>query len=150
MGRALILLVTAIALGLVGNTISPRGIPLKTPAARSVEEAELISLPQATELWENGIAVFLDARQPEDFVAGHIANAFNLPATSFEAHFDEIASMLTPESRIVIYCDGTECEFSHLLKERLGEMGFTSVHILFNGWTVWREAGLPTEQGGAN
>ena len=149
-GRALILLVIAVGLGLVGNAISPRGIPLKTPAARSVREAEFVSLPQATELWENGTAVFLDAREPKDFAAGHIANAFNLPAVSFEAHFDEIAPMLTPESHIVIYCDGTECELSHRVKERFGEMNFTNVQILFNGWTVWRDAGLPTEQGRVN
>ena len=149
-GRALILLVTAIGLGLVGNAISPRGIPLITPPARTLRAAEFISLPQAAELWENGAAFFLDSRKPEDFAAGHIANAFNLPAASFETHFDEIASMLTPESRIVIYCDGTECELSHRVKERLREMSFANVQILFNGWTVWRDAGLPTEEGSGN
>jgi rhodanese-related sulfurtransferase len=150
LGRALILVTIAIGLSLVGNAISPRGIPLKTPAARTVREADFVSFQQAREWWEDGTALFLDAREPNDFMVGHIANSFNLPAQSFERHFGEIAPMLTPESRIVVYCDGIECELSHRVKESLEAMGYKNAQVLFNGWTVWREAGLPTEQGSVN
>ena len=115
-----------------------------------MQDDEWIPLEKAKELWENGAAVFLDAREAKDYAAGHIPNAFNLPVASFEAYFEEVAPILTPESLIVIYCDGIDCELSHRIKERLVELSFTHVKILFNGWTVWREAGLATGQGSGN
>jgi 3-mercaptopyruvate sulfurtransferase SseA len=55
--------------------------------------------------------------------------------------------MLTPESQVVVYCDGKECELSHRLADSLRQVGYTNVHMLFNGWTVWKESGFPIEQG---
>lgn len=150
LGRAVVLTGIAMVFALATNAVSPRGIPLRTPPAKMPEAAEFIPLQQAKQWWENGTAVFLDARDPADFDAGHIANAFNLPAASFETHFGEIASLLTPESPMVIYCDGTECELSHRVKDRLGELGYTRVKILFDGWSVWRGAGLPVEPDSEN
>ena len=129
-------------LGLVGNAISPRGLPLRTPPSST---AANISLEEAVEVWSNGMAIFLDAREPQDYAAGHIGNAFNLPGLSFEAHFGKVAPLLTPTSRIVVYCDGAQCDLSHRLSERLRQMGFANVQVLTNGWSVWRQAGLPTQ-----
>jgi rhodanese-related sulfurtransferase len=136
-------------LGLLGNAISPRGLPLRTPPSRSPEQ-EFIPLEQAKELWSNGTAIFLDAREPVDYCAGHIGNAFNLPGLHFETHFGEVAPILTPESQIVVYCDGAECDLSHRVSERLKQMRFTNVWILSNGWTVWRQAGFPIQECSAN
>jgi rhodanese-related sulfurtransferase len=143
--RALLLVIVGMALGLAGNQVSPKGIPIITPPKRTPRSEEFLSLDQAKQFWSNGSALFLDAREEADFAAGHIANAFNLPALSVERHFPEVAPLLTTESLVVVYCDGTECELSHRLAEHLRQQGFTNVHMLFNGWTTWRQAGLPTE-----
>ncbi len=55
---------------------------------------------------------------PQDYAAGHIGNAFNLPGLRFEAHFGKVAPFLSPTSRIVVYCDGTQCDLSHRVSER--------------------------------
>ena len=107
-----------------------------------------LALEQAKLFWQSGNALFLDAREPADYAAGHIASALNLPAQSFERHFGEIAPLLTPESRLILYCDGTECELSHRVRGNLRQLGYTNTHLLFNGWTTWRQAGLPTALGG--
>ena len=146
--RALAIVSLGVVLGLAGNRFSPRGIPLITPPKQAPELGAFIPIDKAKELWGSGSAVFLDAREPADYEAGHIASALNLPALSFERHFGDIAPMLTPESQVVVYCDGTECELSHRLADSLRQLGFTNVQILFNGWTTWRQAGLPTQQGG--
>ena len=148
--QALILLVASMGLGLLGNAISPRGLPLRTPPSSSLEQEEFISLEQAKELWSNGAAIFLDAREPAEYSAGHIGNAFNLPGLRFETYFGDVAPILTPESQIVVYCDGIECDLSHRVSERLKQMRFTNVRILSNGWTVWRQAGLPIQERDAN
>ena len=88
-----------------------------------------------------------DARKPADFEAGHIANALSLPVEEFQEHYTKLASILSPESPVVAYCDGTECELSHHLADELRGQGHTNVHILFNGWTAWRTNGFPTETG---
>jgi len=145
--RALFIVLIGAGLGLIGNAVSPRGIAWITPPKKQPKPEEFVALEKAQELWNSGSAIFLDAREPADFATGHIAMAHNLPAQAFEKHFAQVAPMLSPESQIVVYCDGTECELSHRLAESLRQLGHTNVHMLFNGWTVWREAGLPTEQG---
>jgi rhodanese-related sulfurtransferase len=146
--RAVAIVSLGVALGLTGNRLSPRGLPLITPPKEAPKADAFLPLERAKEIWSSGVAVFLDAREPADYEAGHIANALNLPALSFERHFGEIAPMLTPASQVVVYCDGKECELSHRLADSLHQLGYTNTHILFNGWTTWRQAGLPTEQGG--
>jgi len=146
--QALILVLFGAGLGLAANQISPRGLPLITPPKPANNAEAFIPLAQAKQLWHAGTALFLDAREPADYAAGHIGNALNLPAQSFAQHFGEIAPMLTRESPLVLYCDGAECELSHRLRESLHQLGYTNTHLLFNGWTAWHQAGLPTTPGG--
>ncbi|MDB6108995.1 MAG: Rhodanese domain protein [Pedosphaera sp.] len=146
--QALVIVLLGVALGLAGNRASSRSLPLiGSPRPASPADA-FLALDQARELWQGGVALFLDAREPADYAAGHIGNALNLPAQSFEQHFGGIAPLLTPESPLVLYCDGKECELSQRLQASLRQLGYTNTHLLFNGWTAWRQAGLPTAQSG--
>lgn len=147
--QALIIVLLGCGLGLAANQISPRGLPLIALPKQEPAAEEFVALDQAAKLWHSGTAIFLDAREPADFDAGHIGNALNLPAHSFAQHFGEVAPILTPSSELVIYCDGKECDLSHRLKESLHQQGFTNTHLLFNGWTAWRAAGLPITSGGS-
>lgn len=145
--RALLIVACSAALGVGFNLVSPKGIPLLTPPKPVRPPEEFVTLEQARETWSSGVGFFLDARAPDDFAAGHIANALNLPADHFEQHYGEIAPLLAPDTPLILYCDGVECELSHRLKDKLAQMGHTNAKILHNGWTVWRNAGLATEQG---
>ena len=142
--RAVFIVLIGVVAGLVGNQISPRAIPLLAPPEKIARVEEFIALGEARELWSRGLTLFLDAREPGDYEAGHIGNALNLPALSFETRFETVAPMLTPASEMVIYCDGRECELSHRLAESLRQRGYTNTHMLFNGWTAWKQAGFPT------
>ena len=146
--QALILVLLGVGMGLAANQISPRGISLITPPEQAPAAGEFIALDQAKQLWHRGAAVFLDAREPADYAAGHIGNALNLPAQSFAQHFGEVAPILTPDAELVLYCDGKECELSHRLAQSLRQQGYANLHILSNGWTAWRQARLPTTSGG--
>lgn len=148
--RALFIVLAGTALGLLANTVSPRRIAWIMPPKPASKPEELLSLEQAREAWGTGLAFFLDARAPLDFDAGHIARAFNVPAEeAFEAHFSKVAPLLAPDSPIIVYCDGAECELSHQLAERLKQLSFQQIRILTNGWTLWTNAGLPIEKGAA-
>lgn len=143
MPQALGIVLLGIGAGLAGNQISPRGLPLVPPPKESRPADAFMTLDQAKYLWDLGSALFLDAREPADYAAGHIGNALNLPAQSFSQHFGNIAPMLTIETPLILYCDGAECELSHRLRASLQQLGYTNTHLLHNGWTAWRQAGLP-------
>jgi len=144
LGQMLVIVLLGIGLGLAGNFVSPRGLPLIAAPLQPPKVDEFTPLDQAKLLWQRGDVLFLDAREPDDFIAGHIANALNLPAQSFAQHFGAIAPMLTPASELVLYCDGLECELSHRLRDSLRSLGYTNTHLLLNGWSAWRDAKLPT------
>ena len=145
--RALAILFGSAALGLAFNAVSPRRISYITPPKPVLQPKDTVSLDEAHRLWGEGATFFLDARSPADYAAGHIANALSLPAENFDEHYPQIAPMLTTDTAIVAYCDGTECELSHELTKRLRDRGYTNVRILMNGWTSWHKAGYPTDTG---
>lgn len=153
--QALFIVLASVALGLVVNAVrsdadkagKPRPIPLVAPPKPALKADETVTLDRAKQLWDSGAAFFLDAREPADFAAGHIANAFNLPAETFEEYFDKVAPMLAPNSTIVAYCNGEDCELSHRVADQLKQRGYADIHILVNGWTVWERAGYPIQTG---
>lgn len=147
--RVLLMVLLGIVLGFASNAIVPKSIPLKTPPKKAPKAEEFIPLEKAHQLWNEGATYFIDARQPADYEAGHIANALNLPVEQFGEYFPKLAPMLSPDSSLIVYCDGTECELSHHLMEQLRQQGYTNIQILFNGWTAWKTAGFPILSGPA-
>jgi rhodanese-related sulfurtransferase len=145
--RVLVIILVGSVLGLLGNALVPKGIPLVTPPKKAPQPQEFTPLDQAHDLWAGGVTIFLDARSPLDFAAGHIARAINLPVEQFPDYYPKVAPMLAMDSSIVVYCDGKECELSHRLADQLRQMGYSNVHILSNGWTEWSKAGYAVETG---
>jgi rhodanese-related sulfurtransferase len=144
--RALVIVFGGAALGLVANAISPRRIPYVAPPKPVLQSNDVVTLDEAHRQW-GSTTFFLDARAPADYATGHIAGAFSLPADAFDEHFPQVAPMLTSDTLIIVYCDGTECELSHRCADLLRQRGYKNVRVLVNGWTVWHTAGYPTSTG---
>jgi rhodanese-related sulfurtransferase len=145
--RALLIVAAGVLGGLAANALSPRGIPYRTPPKPVLPAADTIALTNAVRLWQGGAGLFLDARAPADYAAGHIPFAHNLPVEAFDAHYPAVARLLSPALPLVLYCDGEQCELSHQLLAKLRPLGYTNAHVLVNGMTVWRHAKLPVTQG---
>jgi rhodanese-related sulfurtransferase len=151
--QAVVIVLTACAVGLMVNVVRPTGLALVgdwSPEARLTTdsgESMVISLEEAERVFASGTAVFLDARSEGLYREGRIRGARNLPWQSFEAHLDKVMAEIPPDAVIVTYCDGEECSLSEDLARELVFMGYKKVRVLVNGWTRWTEAGLPTEQG---
>ncbi len=154
--QALIILLVSSALGLAVNQLRPDGIPIleqDTPESgtSSGDDRGLsLSLADAGALHESGEAIFLDARPKDWFEAGHIKDARNLPAERVEELYEEVLKGVPEDAPIITYCDGESCDLSHELAWELMIRGYTNVHVLINGWTLWNEAGLPVEKGGGS
>jgi adenylyltransferase/sulfurtransferase len=91
---------------------------------RSTPNAEQIDLEQARALPD---AVWVDVRDPEEFAAGHLAGAINLPLRQLQdGHCD-----LPDSGHLVIYCaTGTRAASAATLLEGAGT---ARVHILRGG-----------------
>jgi rhodanese-related sulfurtransferase len=105
-----------------------------------------ISLNEAARLFREKAAVFMDARPAAEYRRGHIHGALNLPWQDVDRLFFEATATVSPDTPIITYCDGETCSQSYDLAIFLRDMGFVNVKVLVNGWTVWKEAGLPVEE----
>ena len=109
----------------------------------NMTEPMMIGLEFAKHLFDDKSAVFIDARDAEDYEAGHIENAINIPFDYYE-DYEEIMNGLNDDGIYIIYCSGEECSLSidladHLFNEKL----IDKLLIFDGGWPEWRDAGYP-------
>lgn len=147
------LLALAVLLAVGVNHWRADGIPLVGDWSEGAHFADasggsmVVSLDRARELFEQEAVLFVDARPASQYADGHIQGALNIPWQEVDRYFMEAADRLDGAGAIVTYCDGESCDLSHELALFLKDMGFENVRVLVNGWTVWKQAGLPTEEG---
>ena len=87
-----------------------------------------------------GLVTVLDVRPPEEFAAGHLPGAVNIPLKELEQRVQE----LPPHQEIVAYCRGPYCVLAYEAVAQLRKRGF-SVRRMEEGFPEWRLAGLPVE-----
>ena len=116
--------------------------------AKEFNEPKVINLEQAFTLFNNG-TMFIDAREEFHYQEGFIPKAINIPFYAFEENEYKLKNINKDEA-IVTYCNGTDCDLSVLLGNKLAEMGYKKVFVFFGGWWEWVEANYPTNTIGAN
>jgi rhodanese-related sulfurtransferase len=146
---ALIVLL-ALAISLAVNHFRSNGLPLvpgpsSKAAANGPQSSDepLVTMEEARALFDAHGAVFIDARPEQDYRAGHIQGAFNLPANAFDQALPSLQTRISPDAFLIAYCDGEHCSLSHEVAAQLVANGFSHVVVFVNGWTLWRNAGLP-------
>lgn len=148
-----LLIIAACVIAIGVNLLRPDGIPFGgdwSQQARFSDAASaslVIGLEEAGRLFRQEAALFVDARPQSQFAQGRIRGALNLPWQEVDRYFMETADRLEGSRMIITYCDGDNCDLSHELALFLKDMGFENVRVLVNGWTVWKQAGLPTDTG---
>jgi rhodanese-related sulfurtransferase len=151
--QATALLFLAVILGVVSNQWRDERLPLigdwsvdarfNDPSGNSL----IISLEESLRLYESGAGLFLDARPESEYAQGHIKGALNFPWQDLDRYFIGVLEKLYGQEAIITYCDGEACDLGHELSLFLKDSGFENVYVLVNGWSLWLEAGLPTESG---
>lgn len=87
---------------------------------------------------ESGKVALLDVRPEEEFHAGHLPRAINIPLEQLEAMLEK----LPRDREIVAYCRGPYCVLSHEAVQRLRRLGY-HVRRFEEGYPEWKAAGLP-------
>ena len=77
--------------------------------------------------------IILDMRRPDEFAAGHIPNAINLPNESIGT--DEIPELPDKDQLIMVYCRSGRR--SKEASEKLVKLGYTNI-VEFGGILDWK------------
>ncbi len=109
----------------------------------SPEEAKRILGEPDRDGWQ-----FLDVREPDEFAAGRVPGAHNIPRGFLEVRADLKHPKRDPwlaerDRKLILYCGGGNR--SALAARTLGEMGFSHVVSMAEGWTGWSRRDYPKE-----
>ena len=103
----------------------------------------VVSLEFAKYHHDKASAIFIDARDPEDYDKGHIKDAINIPYDS-HGDYDDIINELDDSAIYITYCNGEECSLSIDLADYLyNEKLFDTILVFEGGWPEWKESGYP-------
>jgi rhodanese-related sulfurtransferase/DNA-binding transcriptional ArsR family regulator len=89
---------------------------------------------------QDDLVTVIDVRPIEEYAAGHVPGAMNIPLSELENHLDQF----DPEQEIVAYCRGPHCVLAFDAVARLREKGFKAQRLQ-DGFPEWKTAGLPVE-----
>jgi len=131
------LLIVCAALAVGAAVFSSRGQAQEAKATPSIAPAQLYSRIEAKKA-----PVILDVRTPEEFAAGHIPGAINIPQTEVQKRLPELEKYRNQE--IVVHCGsgGRAAKAEKTLREN----GFSDVVDLQGHMNGWKAQGLPTER----
>lgn len=104
------------------------------------DEMEPVSAKELLERARKGLVVVLDVRPNEEYVAGHLPGAVNIPIQELAKRLRE----LPKRKEIIAYCRGPYCLMSYDAVVLLRKKGLRA-RRLENGLPEWRSAGLPVE-----
>ena len=99
----------------------------QTKTYRSITMDEAVTMMAQ----ENGY-IILDVRRPDEFAAGHIPNAINVPNESIGT--DEIPELPNKDQLIMVYCRSGRR--SKEASEKLVKLGYTNI-VEFGGILDW-------------
>lgn len=156
----LLIILLSIVFAITYNSISQKGITLfkKAEMLQFVSDGELfnknindftirrnVSTKQVLELVKNKKSIIIDARNQEAFNRGHIPGSVNIPALEV-FNYVEMLNLIPRDTLIVVYCEGINCELSHILAEFLKGMNFVRIFHYAGGIEEWVKNRLPLEK----
>lgn len=86
--------------------------------------------------------VVIDVREPDEFRAGHIAGAINVPRGMLEFRLSGTPELQDRDKKIVVYCKTSGR--GALAAVALQDMGYFNVHSIAGGYDAWVAANKPT------
>jgi ArsR family transcriptional regulator len=110
---------------------------------RDRDSLEAVSQDELVARVRDGLVTLLDVRPADEFDAGHLPGAVNVPL----AELGKRLRSLPRRQEIVAYCRGPYCVLSFEAAAALRARGYR-VRRLETGFPQWRAAGLPVETRG--
>lgn len=104
------------------------------------DDLEPIPREELLERARDNLVTVIDVRPAEEFAAGHVAGATNVPLSDLEKYLDRFDR----DQEIVAYCRGPHCVLAFDAVATLRDNGYLA-RRLKDGYPEWKSAGLPVE-----
>ncbi|MES9863236.1 MAG: metalloregulator ArsR/SmtB family transcription factor [Candidatus Thiodiazotropha sp. 4PDIVS1] len=104
------------------------------------DSLEPVPADQLLQRARDGLVTVLDVRPPEEYAAGHLPGAINIPVKELEKRLKELDAGL----EVVAYCRGPHCVLAFDAVAKLRQQGIKA-HRLDGGLPEWKLEGFPVE-----
>jgi len=121
---------------LIAMAVTSGGL-LIWPMLRDRAAGPSVTTLMATQMINTRHAQLVDVRAADQFAAGSVPNARNIPL----GDIGQRAGELRKDRPVILICDNGRTSGRAALKLRAGGVG--EVYVLAGGVAAWREAGLP-------
>lgn len=132
------------ALGRVGQSYVAEVDRIVRTAFVAQDELEPVPAKEVLEQARKGLVTVIDVRPAEEYAAGHVPGAINIPLPELQKRLGDL-----PKRReIVAYCRGPYCLMAFSAVKTLRGKGYKA-RRLEAGMPEWKNAGLPVEASGS-
>ena len=99
--------------------------------------------------YEQGLVVFIDARDDQHYAAGHVPGAWQFNHYRAENYLPTVLPVCLSALQVVVYCTGGECEDSEFAAVMLRDAGVPgeSLFVYPGGIAEWTANRFPVEVG---
>jgi rhodanese-related sulfurtransferase len=103
-----------------------------------------IELANVKKFIDANAAMIIDAREADEFAAGHLPGAINLSVDDAARDPDRLERLDSKGMPIIVYCGGGDCEASRMIAESLmRDYRKKRVLVFEGGFPEWSGAGFP-------
>jgi len=94
-----------------------------------------------------GLNLFVDARDDDPFAEGRIPGAVQCYPYEMQRFLDTVLQRAGGVEKVIVYCNGGECEDSIFTCRELIEAGvaYDAVYLFEGGWEEWTVNNMPVE-----
>lgn len=128
-------------LGLIGERNVAEVSQTLNDYFHSRDSMEAVSREELTRRLADDLVIVLDVRPQDEFAAGHLPGARNIPLGELERRLIELPS----DTEIIAYCRGPYCVMAFEAVVTLRAKGFNAAR-LEDGFPEWKAAGLTVER----
>ena len=116
--------------------------PEETAAAEAPATGDISATELQQRIAAGNAPLILDVRTPEEYAAGHLPGAINIPHTEVADRLSELQADRGTE--IAVHCQSGRR--AGMAEEALAAAGFTGLRHLEGDYAGWVEANLPLER----
>ena len=121
----------------------PLSVTQKIQAAQ--KQVKTIGLEEYRKVVESpGEALIIDVREPQEFAAGHVPGAVNIPRGLVEFQiWKQVGFPAKPDTNRPVYLQCQNGNRASLAAQSLAELGFTNTTAVVMNFDEWQQAGHP-------